>query len=272
MKHYMKLQNDPFIKIKNKTKKIEMRLNDEKRRKVKIRDLIEFTNIKTGEKLFVKVINLHYYHDFDELYKNHDKISIGYSMEDIPNPSDMSMYYNESDIKKYGTLAIEINVIPTDIDIKNEVGTFKLRTAGIIIKNNKVLVSKARKFNGFIFPGGHVMLSELSSSSIKREIKEELNCDFELQNLFCIHENVYESSGKISNEICYYYKVNVKNISNASFVVKELDNGCEKIHEYCWIKIRDLIKENVRPLAVSKLIMENKNASNVLISTDEGII
>lgn len=271
MKYYMKLQNDPFTKIKNKIKTIEMRLNDEKRRKIKIHDLIEFTNIKTGEKLFTKVINLHYYNDFDELYKNHDKISIGYSMEDIPNPSDMSIYYNESDIKKYGTLAIEINVIPTDIDIKNEVGTFKLRTAGIIIKGDKVLVSKAKKFKGFIFPGGHVMLGELSSSSIKREIKEELNCDFELQNLFCIHENVYESSGKISNEICYY-KVNVKDVPNTSFVVKELDNGQEKIHEYCWIKTGDLIKENVRPLAVSKLIVENKNASNVLISTDEGIV
>lgn len=116
------------------------------------------------------------------------------------------------------------------------------------------------------------MLGELSSSSIKREIKEELNCDFELQNLFCIHENVYESSGKISNEICYYYKVNVKDVPNTSFVVKELDNGQEKIHEYCWIKTGDLIKENVRPLAVSKLIIENKNASNVLISTDEGIV
>jgi ASC-1-like (ASCH) protein len=40
MKHYMKLQNDPFTKIKNKTKTIEMRLNDEKRRKIKIHDLI----------------------------------------------------------------------------------------------------------------------------------------------------------------------------------------------------------------------------------------
>ena len=42
----MKLQDDPFKKIKNKTKTIEMRLNDEKRKKIKQDDLIEFTNIK----------------------------------------------------------------------------------------------------------------------------------------------------------------------------------------------------------------------------------
>ena len=43
MKHYMKLKNDPFIKIKNKTKTIEMRLNDEKRKKINVGDIIEFT-------------------------------------------------------------------------------------------------------------------------------------------------------------------------------------------------------------------------------------
>ena len=45
----MKLQDDPFTKIKNKTKTIEMRLNDEKRKKIKQNDLIEFTNIKSKE-------------------------------------------------------------------------------------------------------------------------------------------------------------------------------------------------------------------------------
>jgi ASC-1-like (ASCH) protein len=110
MKHYMKLQDDPFKKIKNKTKTIEMRLNDEKRKKIKQNDLIEFTNIKTKEKLLVRVVNLYHYENFEELYKNNNKISIGYLKEDVPNPSDMSIYYNQSDIKKYGTLAIEIRL------------------------------------------------------------------------------------------------------------------------------------------------------------------
>ena len=42
MKHYMKLQNDPFTKIKNKTKTIEMRLNDGKRRKTVNHSLASF--------------------------------------------------------------------------------------------------------------------------------------------------------------------------------------------------------------------------------------
>ena len=41
MKHEMKLNNGPFERIKNGTKTIELRLNDEKRQLLKIKDLIE---------------------------------------------------------------------------------------------------------------------------------------------------------------------------------------------------------------------------------------
>lgn len=111
MMHKMKLQNDPFIKIKNKTKTIEMRVYDEKRRKINVEDLIEFTNINTKEKMLVKVKNIYLYKDFDELYKNHDKVSIGYEQNDIANPNDMSTYYNEEDIKENGVVGIEIELV-----------------------------------------------------------------------------------------------------------------------------------------------------------------
>ena len=53
MTHYMTLVDLAFNAIKNKTKTIEMRLNDEKRKLIKINDLIIFTNNVTNEKLVV---------------------------------------------------------------------------------------------------------------------------------------------------------------------------------------------------------------------------
>ena len=53
MKHEMKLNNGPYVNIKNGTKTIELRLNDEKRQLLKIKDLIEFTNRETLEKMLV---------------------------------------------------------------------------------------------------------------------------------------------------------------------------------------------------------------------------
>lgn len=107
----MTLWNDPFIMIESGSKTIEMRLNDEKRALIKINDKIEFSNVETFKKLLVEVIALYEYKDFHELYKNHDKISIGYKEDEIANPEDMLVYYSKEKIEKYGVLAIKIKLI-----------------------------------------------------------------------------------------------------------------------------------------------------------------
>lgn len=109
--HYMNLHNEPFIKIKEQTKTIEMRLNDEKRQLLNIGDTIIFTNNFTKETLSCEIIGLHHFDTFDSLYKVFDKITIGYNQSDIPNPKDMELYYSSDLIKKYGVLGIEIKVI-----------------------------------------------------------------------------------------------------------------------------------------------------------------
>ena len=45
MLHKMKLKESPFERIKNETKTVEFRLYDEKRRKIKIGDKIEFSKL-----------------------------------------------------------------------------------------------------------------------------------------------------------------------------------------------------------------------------------
>lgn len=106
----MNLWNDSFLAIKNKAKTIELRLCDEKRSVISIGDVIQFTNTKTGEIMECIVIDLYRYKDFDELYKHHDKISIGYRENEIANPNDMLAYYSAENIEKYGVLGIEIVV------------------------------------------------------------------------------------------------------------------------------------------------------------------
>lgn len=56
--HEMRLNNGPFELIKNGTKTIEIRLNDEKRSLINEGDIIEFENRITKEKLKTKVIKL----------------------------------------------------------------------------------------------------------------------------------------------------------------------------------------------------------------------
>mgnify|MGYP000694740458 FL=1 len=108
MKHEMKLNNEPFECIKNGTKTIELRLNDEKRKLLTVGDYIEFTNRVTDEKLLVEVIDLFKYNSFEELYKHFNKIEMGYSINEEANPKDMENYYSKEEQEKYGVLGIKI--------------------------------------------------------------------------------------------------------------------------------------------------------------------
>lgn len=115
MQYDMKLYNEPFEKIKNGNKTVEIRLNDEKRQLLKIGDKIRFTNIDSNEKLIVQVLNLYKFKDFKELYSYFDKTSMGYSLSDEVNPNHMLEYYSENNIKKYGALGIEIKLIENNL-------------------------------------------------------------------------------------------------------------------------------------------------------------
>ena len=109
MIHKMKLKKAPFDKIRNGSKTIELRLNDEKRQKVQVGDFIEFTSLENADrKIQTRVTALHRFDSFDELYNTLPKEKIGYSAEDAPDSKHMNEYYSEEEQNKYGVLGIEL--------------------------------------------------------------------------------------------------------------------------------------------------------------------
>ena len=110
MTHEMNLWHDSFVKIKEQTKTIEMRLFDEKRSSISVGDTIIFTDTGNNEKAECLVINLYRYPSFEEFYQQHDKVSIGYKEDDIADPKDMLAYYSKEMIEQYGVVAIEIRI------------------------------------------------------------------------------------------------------------------------------------------------------------------
>lgn len=110
MIHNMNLNNEPFELIKSGSKTIELRLNDEKRRLLNVGDEILFNNRSNNEELLVDIIKLHKYDSFESLYKDFDKVSLGYREDEISSPSDMNEYYSKEDEMKYGVVGIELKL------------------------------------------------------------------------------------------------------------------------------------------------------------------
>ena len=113
MKHIMKLHTKPYDLIKSGIKTIELRLNDDKRKAIKVDDEIEFINsARPKMSLHCRVIALHKFSSFEELYNNLPLLKCGYTENDIStaSPDDMDLYYSKEKQNKYGVIGIEIKV------------------------------------------------------------------------------------------------------------------------------------------------------------------
>lgn len=108
MIHKMKLNKSPFERIKNGTKTIEFRLYDEKRKKLKVGDQIEFSKLPDlQEKILVNVVDLYKENTFEDLFR---KL---YTDEEEIKRKTKSMYqfYSIEKEKQYGVLGIKISLI-----------------------------------------------------------------------------------------------------------------------------------------------------------------
>ena len=99
--HLMRLTPSPFQMIENGTKTIELRLLDEKRRRIK--DAV----------LRAKVEELLVFDSFRELYENLPLLVCGYTAETIhdASPDDMNQYYSIEEQNQYGVVGIRISLV-----------------------------------------------------------------------------------------------------------------------------------------------------------------
>lgn len=106
----MNLNPVPFALIDSGEKTIELRLNDEKRQKIKSGDEIEFVNTDNESRLLTRVKHIYYFPTFKELYQALPLLQCGYTEQDIASakPEDMDAYYSKERQARYGVLGIEI--------------------------------------------------------------------------------------------------------------------------------------------------------------------
>ncbi|MGN0913850.1 MAG: hypothetical protein ACI4OW_03040 [Alphaproteobacteria bacterium] len=115
MQYKMPIYSIPFRLIKEGKRKVDMRLLDEKRQKLKLNDIIEFIDSRTNESLFCKVKGLLVFNSFDELidtiplemfgtYKDKDEIKLR-----------IRRLYAHQDVENYQVVGIFIELLDVDV-------------------------------------------------------------------------------------------------------------------------------------------------------------
>ena len=102
MTHYMNLASLPFEQIVSGAKTIELRLYDEKRQAV-----------SDNRQITVRVIMMHIFDTFIELYRSLPLNKCGYAEQDSDSasPDDMLTYYSKEKQERYKVVGIEIERI-----------------------------------------------------------------------------------------------------------------------------------------------------------------
>ena len=113
MEHILKLRPKYFDYINNGTKRIELRLYDEKREKIDIGDTIIFKKEpELIDIIKVKVIGLYRCDSFENLFKDFNiSIMADISMTKKELLSVLEEFYTIEEQKKYGVLGIRIEKI-----------------------------------------------------------------------------------------------------------------------------------------------------------------
>lgn len=105
----MKLLEEPFELIRTSRKTVEVRLNDDKRKKISAGDVIVFTSISSGETLEVQVLGVRSFATFDELFDSYDVERFGEDVDSLPKR--IRSIFSDNDERRFGVLAIEIELV-----------------------------------------------------------------------------------------------------------------------------------------------------------------
>ena len=113
MEHEMKLQPEYYNFILNGTKRIEIRLFDEKRQQIKIGDTIKILKEpELNESFNAKVIGLLRYNNFEDMFKDFDiSVLSDSSMTKEELIAVLEQFYTKEKQKQYGVLGIRIELI-----------------------------------------------------------------------------------------------------------------------------------------------------------------
>ena len=112
MTHEMKLNEKAFSNIKSGIKKFELRLYDERRKNINLGDSIIFHNLSNlDDTISVKVLALLRYPTFADFFKDIDFKLCGTANSLEEKIERVHTFYTIEQEKKYGILAIKIELI-----------------------------------------------------------------------------------------------------------------------------------------------------------------
>ncbi|MFJ7935974.1 NUDIX hydrolase [Sporosarcina sp. NPDC096371] len=142
-----------------------------------------------------------------------------------------------------------------DVVFQTEQAVFNYRVAGIWIENGHVLLHRDMNESNWSLPGGRVAIAEDSTSSLKREFREELGIDVHVDRMTLVIENFFKYGRKDFHEIGFYYAITAD--SNSASFHENPFHGIEGERLiFKWTPIDELDKVSLYPECLRTALQE----------------
>ena len=145
---------------------------------------------------------------------------------------------------------------------------FNFRAAGLITRNNKLLIMMDEGIDHYYFPGGRVKLTETTTQAVEREIYEELGIYAKSVSLAAVNENFFQINDIDYHEIGFFYNVKINDdLLPSDDEFEKTDTDGVK-HYFRFVDIDDIENVFVYPVSVKKKIHEILYSGTVIHTID----
>lgn len=159
-----------------------------------------------------------------------------------------------------------------DLEINDGNSKLKVRANGVIVHDNKVLMCKIKTNEFWCCPGGHIHLNEDSKHAVLREIKEEVELDFDDAELIMMMESFFVSKkGKHFHELGFYYLMqgDIPENKLQDWEVDENDEGKIVHLIFKWFDIQNLDDIDIRPGNLKQILKDKDYNLKHVIRNDD---
>ncbi len=125
--------------------------------------------------------------------------------------------------------------------------TCGLRAAGVLVRDNMILVQRDKGGNEYALPGGHIKIGETLEEGLIRETMEEMGVRIKCKRLLWSEECFWEWDGRQAHTIVFYYRIELcdeLDIPENGGFVSQKDN-CNVVLE--WMPVEELKNVTIYP-------------------------
>ncbi len=122
---------------------------------------------------------------------------------------------------------------------------FVNRVVGIAYDRERVLLHRAVHDDFWALPGGRAELLETAAETLRREMREELNEDVEVERLVWMAENFFEHVGRVYHEIGFYFLMHLPTDSPLREKIQPFygdEDGIQLVFEWFPVKILEQVR------------------------------